>query len=93
MTKEEAVHVKAVSGDLLFGYDNTERIRRLNVVYAEVQKQIREKATKATQFKEAIKKMARKPEKDAATQVVLQLVQEAEELKVKEKELKMIASN
>ena len=22
MTKEEAVHVKAVSGDLLFGYDN-----------------------------------------------------------------------
>ena len=37
--------------------------------------------------------MARKQEKDAATQVVLQLVAEAEELKKQEEELKKIAAN
>ena len=37
ITKAEGEQVKPVSGDLLFGYDNNERIRRLNIVYAEVQ--------------------------------------------------------
>ena len=56
---------------MLFGYDEAERIRRLNAVSSEVQTQIREKTAKATQFKEAIKKMVRKQEKDQATAVVL----------------------
>ena len=71
MTKEETGQVQAVSGEMLFGYDEAERIRRLNAVSSEVQTQIREKTAKATQFKEAIKKMVRKQEKDQATAVVL----------------------
>lgn len=37
ITAEESKQVKAVTGELLFGYDETERIRRLNVVYSELQ--------------------------------------------------------
>ena len=37
MTKEETTHVQAVTGELLFGYNEAERIRRLNVVSNEVQ--------------------------------------------------------
>jgi hypothetical protein len=42
LTKEDTAGVKAITGELLFGYNEQERIRLLNEVYKEVQKQINE---------------------------------------------------
>lgn len=64
MTKEDTAGVKAVTGELIFGYNEQERIRLLNEVYKELQTQIHETTQKALKFKEAAKKMMRKQEKD-----------------------------
>ena len=93
MSKEEAGQAVAVSGQVLFGYDEATRIKKLNVVYQETQKQITEITGKITKFKEAIKKMTRKAEKDMTTQVCMNLLREAEDLKKVENQLKLIAKN
>ena len=85
MSKEEAGHAVAITGQVLFGYDEATRIKQVNVVYQETQKQIFEITQQATKFKMAIKKMTRKAEKDQATQVCLNLIKEAEQLKKVEK--------
>ena len=54
----------AVTGALIFGYDEQTRIAKLNESYKHVQKELSEKTAKATQFKEAMKKMLRKQDKE-----------------------------
>ena len=58
-----------------------------------MQTELAETTAKATKFKEAIKKMARKADKDATTQVVLNLVKDAEGLKKQIEEMKLMAKN
>ena len=65
----------------------------LNESYKFIQTELAETTAKATKFKEAIKKMTRKADKDQATQVVLNMVKEAEELKKQIEVMKTMAKN
>ena len=64
LTKEDTAAVKPVSAEVIFGYTEAQRIAKLNEVYAEVQKQVQEITQKALKFKEALKKMIRKQDKE-----------------------------
>ena len=63
-TQEEIGEAKAVTGAEIFGYSEQDRIAKLNESYKHVQTELAETTDKATKFKEAIKKMARKQDKD-----------------------------
>ena len=58
-----------------------------------MQTELTETTAKATKFRDALKKMVRKADKDSTTQLVLSLVRDAEELKKQIELMKLMAKN